>query len=309
MVRAVASREEDRTRAVVISFLFHAGFLAILIFWKLAVNEPETESPAIIVPLEMTPPEDAGWAGGGDNAAPGQPDQGGGNGNNNSGEAAGEETYSPPPPTSEKTAPKSQAPPSNPPKTPTSTDPDAAAIRQRQQQEDQRRREMAAEAERIAAEERQRKAAEDARLAAEKAQREKVKNAGSSVLNKKPGNGPGANPGPGGAPGGNGTNTSGTNPGNGPGVGPGSEIGGNLGNRKVSRPKMVDNTQKTGKVVVEVCVDSQGNVISADYTMRGSTTNDSELRSKAITWARQHRFAPSTSAKECGTITFNFQVK
>lgn len=308
MMRAVVSREEDRTRAVVVSFLFHAAILAMLIFWKLASTEPEAEAPAIIVPLEMTPPEDAGWAGGGDNAAPGQPDQGGDNGNNG-GEVAGEDTYSPPPPTSEKTAPVSQAPPSNPPKTPTSTDPDAAAIRQRQQQEDQRRREMAAEAERIANEERQRKAAEEARLAAERAQREKVKNAGKDALGKKPGNGPGEKPGPGGAPDGQGTNPNGTRPGSGPGDGPGSVIGGNLGNRKVSRPKMVDNTQKTGKVVVEVCVDGQGNVVSADYTMRGSTTTDSELRSKAITWARQHKFAPSTSAKECGTITFNFLVK
>lgn len=83
-----------------------------------------------------------------------------------------------------------------------------------------------------------------------------------------------------------------------------------LANRKVlSRPKMDDNTQKTGKVVVEVCVDSQGNVISADYTMRGSTTNDPELIHKAIEWARQCKFEPSPVEQQCGNMTFNFQLK
>jgi hypothetical protein len=50
-------------------------------------------------------------------------------------------------------------------------------------------------------------------------------------------------------------------------------------------------------------------VVSADYTQRGSTTNDSELKSKALAAARGYKFAASGAAKECGTITFNFQLK
>ncbi|MCC7505998.1 MAG: toll/interleukin-1 receptor domain-containing protein [Saprospiraceae bacterium] len=98
--------------------------------------------------------------------------------------------------------------------------------------------------------------------------------------------------------------------GGGPGIGNSTVLGSGLSNRKmVSRPKMVDNTQKIGRVVVEVCVDGQGNVVSADYTFRGSTTTDSELRSKAISWARQYKFEPSSIEKQCGTLTFNFQLK
>ena len=41
---------------------------------------------------------------------------------------------------------------------------------------------------------------------------------------------------------------------------------------------MSDNSQKTGKVSVQVCVDSNGDVSSADYTQKGSDTADGQLR-------------------------------
>ena len=83
-----------------------------------------------------------------------------------------------------------------------------------------------------------------------------------------------------------------------------------IGGRKlIGKPKMVDNSQKSGKVNVEVCVNQSGDVISANFTQRGSTTNDSELRNKAINWAKQHKFGSSTNEKECGTILFNFTLQ
>jgi TonB family protein len=73
---------------------------------------------------------------------------------------------------------------------------------------------------------------------------------------------------------------------------------------------MVDDTQNTGRVAVRVCVNAEGIVTSAVYTQVGSTTTDGVLRSKAIDWARQYRFAPEPDVSEqCGTITFDFRVK
>lgn len=81
------------------------------------------------------------------------------------------------------------------------------------------------------------------------------------------------------------------------------------GRKLVYRPSMESDMQKTGKVAVRVCVDSSGNVTSAQYTQLGSTTTDSELRYKAESWARRFRFAPSGVSEECGTISFSFVSK
>lgn len=312
-MRAVVSREEDRTRAIVVSFLFHATLLAIMIFWRFSASEIPVETPAIIVPLEMSE-----WGGGGDNAAAGEPDKGMHSDYTPPGE---DHTAAPSPAATPTPAPKAEAPKvTPPPNTPTTTDPNVAALHQKQVEEQRQREEMSRqEAARQAEAERQRVAAEQARQA-EEARRNKVKNDAGSAFGKKNSNGQGAgnggSPGNGGIPGGTGNNPNGKSAGDGGGSGGGSgtgtgvSIGGGLSGRKViGRPKMVDDTQKTGKIVVEVCVDGSGSVISATYTLSGSTTNDSELRTKAISWAKQHKFAPSTSAKECGTIAFNFQVK
>lgn len=87
-------------------------------------------------------------------------------------------------------------------------------------------------------------------------------------------------------------------------------VGGGLDGRGVkARPKISDRTQKTGKVVVTVCVNAAGSVISAKYTQRGSTTTDSTLRSIAEKNAKKWKFEPGSVDKQCGTITFNFKVK
>ncbi len=87
-------------------------------------------------------------------------------------------------------------------------------------------------------------------------------------------------------------------------------VGGGLGDRGVVyEPKINDNSQKTGTVVVRVCVDRNGQVISADFTQRGSTTADSDLREIAISSARKFRFSKSSVEKQCGTITIDFIVR
>ena len=87
-------------------------------------------------------------------------------------------------------------------------------------------------------------------------------------------------------------------------------VGGGLGNRGVKyEPTISDNSQKVGKIVMNVCVDKSGKVISAEYTQRGSTTTDSDLRDLAERSARKFVFTESTIEKQCGTITVDFKVR
>lgn len=88
------------------------------------------------------------------------------------------------------------------------------------------------------------------------------------------------------------------------------EAGDGLGSRGlVYEPKIEDNTQKSGTVVVKVCVNKLGNVVSAKYTQRGSSTTDSYLIDLAERSAKKYQFTPSDAAEQCGTITIEFIVK
>jgi len=87
-------------------------------------------------------------------------------------------------------------------------------------------------------------------------------------------------------------------------------VGGGLSNRGVLyEPKVKDTSQKTGRVVVNVCVDQTGKVISATYTQRGSTTTDSDLRALAERSARKFKFNQAEIEKQCGTVTIDFKVQ
>lgn len=87
-------------------------------------------------------------------------------------------------------------------------------------------------------------------------------------------------------------------------------IGGGLDGRGVSyAPRIEDKSQKTGRVVVRVCVNGEGEVISAEYTQSGSTTTDSDLREIAVSNAKRFRFTGSTIDRQCGTISIDFRVK
>lgn len=318
-MRATAQNEEDRTKAVVISVILHAILLALLFFLQIAIKKPVLETPPIVID----------WGGGGSNAAAGTPDKGQGKSPAPQGQqledprstTPAEKPTPAPEPTKTSPPPKATTPAAT--NTPTSTDPDAAALRRaqeetrrKQQQEDDRRRQEEA-AQRAA--EQQRVAAEQERLRKEQEERDKKKGTFGGAFGKPGATGTGqgntGQPGNQGQPGGTGTNPtgtagSGTGTGGGDGSGVGESIGGGLsGRRVVGRPKMVDDTQNTGRVAVRVCVSPDGSVSSASYTQLGSTTTDAVLRSKAEGWARQYRFAPADASEQCGTITFDFRVK
>lgn len=88
------------------------------------------------------------------------------------------------------------------------------------------------------------------------------------------------------------------------------KIGGGLSNRGVVyEPPIKDQSQKTGRVVMRVCVNKEGKVISAEYTQKGSTTTDSDLKRIAKNAAEKFTFSEGELEKQCGDITIDFKVQ
>jgi TonB family protein len=135
---------------------------------------------------------------------------------------------------------------------------------------------------------------------------------------------------PSGTPGGTGTggqgtgNGGGTGSGTGPGSGGGSGSGsgggngdGNglyfdLGGRSMRiRPRIEERSQETGKVVIEIVVDKDGNVTTVNGPARGSTTSAPVLVNKAKQAAREAKFnkSPNGVEEQRGSITFVFQFE
>lgn len=105
--------------------------------------------------------------------------------------------------------------------------------------------------------------------------------------------------------------------GNGDGTGPGSGIGKGgfgrgigidlKGRAVVKPPKLPSDTKEEGKVVVEITVDSEGNVIEANPNGRGTTTSSSLLKAKAKQAALATKFNIDGKFEEQqGTITIVF---
>lgn len=93
------------------------------------------------------------------------------------------------------------------------------------------------------------------------------------------------------------------------GGGAGNGVTFNLaGRNRLSSPPIKDNSQKEGKVVVDIIVDKYGKVLRASPGARGSTTTDASLYKKAKEAALKTKFNGSSDAAEeqKGTITFIF---
>jgi hypothetical protein len=75
-----------------------------------------------------------------------------------------------------------------------------------------------------------------------------------------------------------------------------------------STPSFTDEFNENAKVAVDIHVDAAGNVISAEYQARGSTTADATLKEIAIRKAHQVKFN-SGSNESAGTLVFNFKLK
>lgn len=89
-----------------------------------------------------------------------------------------------------------------------------------------------------------------------------------------------------------------------------SNVQGFAGSRKVIKvPVINDNSQKQGRVVVNICVNELGKVISSKYTQIGSTTADTYLVELAEKGASEYLFSPSTQSKECGRVIIEFRLR
>lgn len=112
---------------------------------------------------------------------------------------------------------------------------------------------------------------------------------------------------------GNGTGSGGgSGTGSGGGNGAGNGIYFDLSGRSfVARPRIEDNSQEQGRVVIDITVDKNGKVVSANGPGRGSTTTSATLVKKAKESAMKTVFSASPNGVEeqRGSITFNFVLR
>jgi len=80
------------------------------------------------------------------------------------------------------------------------------------------------------------------------------------------------------------------------------------GRRISSTPSFTDEFNENAKVAVDITVDASGNVTSAEYQAKGSTTADASLKAIAIRKAHQVKFNSGTD-ESSGTLIFNFRLK
>ena len=258
----------------------------------------------------------------GDNPAPGKPDPNAGNTNPTP------QKSEPAPPVATPVKPVISKPtpaptPTPPTKTQTTEDPNAVALRRQQDDarkrvEEEKYRQSQAEKEKkraddaVRAEQQQQKDAADAKARAEQAAKDKFKGRFGTGTQ-------------GGVNGGGGTGTGRGNtgtPGNqgkpdgdpdsknldGFGRGPGTING--FGNRKVlDFDKLKENSQQEGRVVIDICVDASGKVISRRFNASKSQIPNGPAVDAAIQNALSYKLAASGDEKQCGSVSYNFKLQ
>ncbi|MEM1320279.1 MAG: cell envelope integrity protein TolA [Bacteroidota bacterium] len=177
--------------------------------------------------------------------------------------------------------------------------------RLKKQREEEAKKKAEAEAKRKAEAEKKRQAEEAARKKAEaeakkKAEAQKLKEGIGNAFGQGNKNKPGSQGDPNGDP--NSKVLEGISTGSG-------TIGGGLENRGGQGPPLRDKSQETGRIVVKVCVDANGRVTSAKYTQRGSTSSSRNLIKLAEANAKRYTFSKGSVDRQCGTISYLFQVK
>lgn len=81
-------------------------------------------------------------------------------------------------------------------------------------------------------------------------------------------------------------------------------------NQRIVRvERMKDESGKLGIIVLDVCIDQNGQVISANFSPQGSTTKDAYLLNLAIENVRKWEFASGVAEKDCGKVTYRFVLK
>lgn len=88
-------------------------------------------------------------------------------------------------------------------------------------------------------------------------------------------------------------------------------IGSGLRGRKLDNiPKIVDNSNKEGKIIIKVQVDAQGKVTSSTFVAQGSDITDSDIINKCIQAAKKAKFTANEEREtDYGTLVFKFSVR
>jgi TonB family protein len=281
--------EQHRKRGMMVSVALHVALIMLALLPLLTFPDPPPGQEGILVNLGM-------------------PDEG--QGTDNAGPSAPIAEDLPDDPQPEDAAPPEEvAPPEPEPdrNVVTSDDSDVQVKKNEKKKEEDRKRQ-----ERLEQERREREAREEAQRkeAAEKARRDKEASDLKDLL-KGGLEGDGDGKGNTGKPGNQGDPNGDPNSDILEGISTGSgRVGGGLGDRGVSRThKPTDDSQEQGVVVVKVCVDKAGNVISAEFTQRGSTVTTARLKNIAISSAKKWKFSPGQVDRQCGTITYNFKAQ
>lgn len=92
----------------------------------------------------------------------------------------------------------------------------------------------------------------------------------------------------------------------------GVRIASGLSGRSLTRVfKYKDDFNENATVAVDVRIDKSGNVLSANYQLRGSTTSESFFKEKAVEIVRKSRFnaTPNGPDEQTGTVLVNFKVR
>ncbi|WP_342647754.1 energy transducer TonB [Mucilaginibacter sp. CSA2-8R] len=135
----------------------------------------------------------------------------------------------------------------------------------------------------------------------------------NALYKGKTNNGTGEGDGTGNTPGNQGktTGTTLTNNYNGTGSGNGGNLTGMPQRNFLSKPSVSDDSRRTGKVVVDIRVDKDGNVIYARGGARGTTISDQDLIDKCEEAVKRARLNSLDSAPDTqqGTVVFVFRVQ
>ena len=284
--------EQNRRKGIITSVIMHTILLALCIIPLLTYPDPPPGQEGILVNLG------GDFGQGEENAPEGEPD------------VAVEETPEPEPerepepepepvkePVKEPTKVKPKPTPTK--EVVTTEDPEAVALKKKKEQEAKAKADADAKAKAKADADAKAKADADAKA---KALKDKLGGAfGGDTGDGKGDTNNGGNKGnEDGDP--NAKNLEGLNPGKG-------QVDKGLSDRGVlAAPRLTDTSQKTGKVRIKVCLDGDGNVATAEYTLSGSTSSDSQLKEMAIRNARTWKFKKGEDG-QCGFITYEFKVQ
>lgn len=91
-------------------------------------------------------------------------------------------------------------------------------------------------------------------------------------------------------------------------LGDGMSLGGGLGDRGVINSATFDPAEQVkGKVTIDVCVDANGNVLTAEQTLKNTTITSQAVIEQAVKVAKKWKFEKGNKA--CGTITYIIKLK